>query len=79
MARFTLDLLNSVIQKAAESAEENGTTFKQYLEDQDLDIWKEIEELSDLVNQIPDEKEEIKLSMAEGMEEIIEFVENNIK
>jgi hypothetical protein len=32
-----------------------------------------------LVNQIPDEKEEIKLSMAEGMEEIIEFVENNIK
>jgi hypothetical protein len=53
MARFTLDLLNKVIRKAAENAEESGSSFKQYLEDEGIDIWKEIEELSDLINQIP--------------------------
>jgi len=79
MARFTLDLLNKVIRKAAENAEESGSSFKQYLEDEGIDIWKEIEELSDLINQIPEKNAEIKISMAEGVEEIIEFVESNMK
>lgn len=73
LVKFMMDIVVKLIQSTGEKAAEKGITFKQYCEEESIDMWTEIEEISDLVNELPES--DIKVTLSEGLEEIIETFE----